>query len=112
MIAFNARVFVATKPVDFRGSFDRLGGIVRERLDQDPRGGAFFVFLNRAGDRLKVLFFDQTGDCIFYKRLDKGTFRGIVDLDPAQERIEIDTEKLSALLVGLVGPGNGSKKLH
>ena len=49
MIAVDARIFVATKTVDFRGSFDRLGGIVRERLQDDPRSGAFFVFFNRAG---------------------------------------------------------------
>lgn len=101
MFALSVRIFVATKTVDFRGSFDRLGGIVRERLAQDPRSGAFFVFLNRNGDRMKVLFFDQTGDCILYKRLDQGTFCGIVDLDPEQERIEIDAQKLRDLLAGL-----------
>jgi transposase len=111
MITFNARIFVATQPVDFRGSFGRLGGIVRERLAQDPRSGTFFVFFNRGFDRRKILFFDKTGDCIFYKRLDQGTFRGIIDLDPEQERVEIDGEKLRALLVGLLEP-RGPKKLH
>src|SRR5688572_18678121 len=69
MIAPNARIFVATTSVDFRGSFDRLGGIVRERLKQDPRSGSFFVFFNGAFDRMKILFFDQTGDCIFISAL-------------------------------------------
>lgn len=68
MISFGARIFVATKSVDFRGSFDRLGGVVRERLGSDPRSGAFFIFFNGNGDRIKILFFDQTGDCIFYNQ--------------------------------------------
>ncbi len=110
MLPQSARIFVATKTVDFRGSFDRLGGIVREHLAQDPRSGAFFVFLNRSADRLKILFFDQTGDCILYKRLDVGTFRGIVDLDPAEERVEIDGQKLRALLAGIAK--SGPKKVH
>ncbi len=109
MIPSNARIFVATKTVDFRGSFDRLGGIIRERLNDDPRSGAFFVFFNRGGNRIKILFFDQTGDCIFYKRLDACTYRGIIDLDPAKERVQIDGEQLRALLVGIPKRRRGQK---
>lgn len=112
MIAFNARIFVATKSVDFRGSFDRLGGIVRERLGSDPRSGAFFIFFNGGGDRIKILFFDQTGDAIFYKRLDQGTFRGIIDLDSEKEKIEIDVDKLKDLLSGLPAPKIGKRNIH
>ena len=101
MITVKARIFVATKTVDFRGSFDRLGGIVRERLSEDPRAGAFFVFFNRAGNRIKILFADQTGDCIFYKRLDACTYRGIIDLDPEKESIEIDGRQLRDLIAGI-----------
>jgi len=109
LIPSSARIFVATKTVDFRGSFDRLGGIVRERLQADPRGGAFFVFFNRAGNRIKILFADQTGDCLFYKRLDACTYRGVIDLDPELERIEIDVEKLRALLAGIPKPRRGQR---
>jgi transposase len=112
MLAPNARIFVATKTVDFRGSFDRLSGIVRERLRQDPRSGAFFIFFNRAMDRVKILFFDQTGDCILYKRLDQRTFRGIVDLDPEKERVEIDGQKLRDLLTGNSDPRERKKIFH
>lgn len=104
MLTPSTRIFVATKTVDFRGSFDRLAGIVRERLRDDPRAGAFYVFFNRAGDKTKILFTDQTGDCIFYKRLDAGTFNGIVELDLEKERIEIDAAKLRDLLAGLPAP--------
>jgi len=111
MIKVKARIFVATKTVDFRGSFDRLGGIVRERLNEDPRSGAFFVFFNRAANRIKILFADQTGDCIFYKRLDACTYRGIIDLDPQKERIEIDGRQLQALLAGIPKPQR-RQRLH
>lgn len=104
MIAGHARIFVATAPIDFRGSFDRLAGAVRAHLQQDPRSGAYFVFFNRNADRVKVFFFDQTGDCILYKRLDRRTFRGIVDLDTQQPRIEIDATALRSLLAGVATP--------
>lgn len=109
MIAAGTRIYVASRTVDFRGSFDRLSGLVREQLALDPRSGAFFVFLNRSGDRLKVLFFDGTGDCLLYKRLDRGTFRGIVSVDATSERVEIDAAKLRELLSGLAPP---SRRLH
>ncbi|MCC7380881.1 MAG: IS66 family insertion sequence element accessory protein TnpB [Deltaproteobacteria bacterium] len=57
-----------------------------------------------SADLVKILFFDQTGDCIFYKRLDAGTFRGIIDLDPSEEQMEIDAQKLRDLLAGIPGP--------
>jgi transposase len=109
MIATNARIFVATQWVDFRASFDRLGGFVRERLGADPRSGALYIFFNRSADKVKVLFFDQTGDVILYKRLDQHTFRGIIDLDPEKARIEIDTKKLRDLLIGLPDPKTGNR---
>ena len=109
MTTVKTRIFVATKTVDFRGSYDRLGGIVRERLKADPRSGAFFVFFNRAANRIKILFADQTGDCIFYKRLDVCTYRGMVDLDPERESIEIDGRQLRALLAGIPKPRRGQR---
>jgi transposase len=112
MIAGNARIFVATQAVDFRASFDRLGGIARDQLRADPRSGALFVFFNRSYDRMKILFFDQTGDCILYKRLDQHTFRGVIDLDPDEGLIEIDAKKLRELLIGLPAPRGGNKNIH
>lgn len=104
MVPANVRIFVASQPVDFRGSFDRLSGFVRQRLGEDPRSGALFVFFNRAGNRMKILFFDRTGDCILYKRLDRRTFHGVVDLDPSTPRIEVNPEKLRALIGGIELP--------
>ena len=70
----STRVYVATAPTDMRRSFDGLMGLVRDFLGGDPLSGHLFVFRNRAGDRLKVLWWDRDGLAIFYKRLEEGTF--------------------------------------
>lgn len=70
----STRVYVATAPADMRRSFDGLMGLVRDFLGGDPLSGHLFVFRNRTGDRLKVLWWDRDGLAIFYKRLEEGTF--------------------------------------
>ena len=75
MIPHGVEVFVAIDPIDLRWGFNRLTGLVTERLGRDARSGALFVFFGKRREAMKVLFFDGTGVCLFYKRLDKGTFR-------------------------------------
>ena len=92
------RVLVATKPVDFRKGMDGLAAYVQEAFGLDPFSGIVFVFRAKRGDRVKLLFWDQTGLCLLTKRLEDGRFRwpqvqdGTLRLSPAQ---------LSALLEGL-----------
>jgi len=71
---------------------------------------AFFVFFNRRGDRIKVLFFDQTGDCILYKRLDKLTFNGTIELDAGAAHVEIDARVLERVLRG--GEKKRKSRIH
>lgn len=68
------RVFVATAPADMRRGFDGLFALVRDFLTEDPLSGHLFVFRNRRGDRLKILWWDRDGLAIFYKRLEEGSF--------------------------------------
>jgi transposase len=62
-------IFVGVAPIDLRWSFDRLSGIATERIGREARSGALFVFFGKRRDAIKVLFFDGSGLCQFYKRL-------------------------------------------
>jgi len=92
------RVLIATKPVDFRKGMDGLAAYVQESFRADPFSGVIYVFRAKRADRVKLLFWDQTGLCLLSKRLEEGKFRwpnvqdGVMRLSPAQ---------LSALLEGL-----------
>jgi transposase len=69
------RIWLGTAPVDLRRSFDGLAEQVRQHLHNDPLSGHVFVFRNKRGDRVKLLYWDEDGFVIVYKRLEEGTFR-------------------------------------
>jgi transposase len=66
------RVLVATKPVDFRKGMDGLAALVKEQLKSDPFSGMIFCFRSKRADRVKLIFWDGTGLCLFAKRLEGG----------------------------------------
>lgn len=68
------RVHIAREPVDFRRQIDGLALEVQEVLQADPLSGQCFVFRNRRGDKVKVLYWHGNGFCLLYKRLESGTF--------------------------------------
>lgn len=101
MIPAGVEVFVALDPIDLRWGFDRLSGIVSDRLGRAARSGALFVFFGRRREAMKILFFDGSGLCLFYKRLDRGTFR-IPEVErEGESTIEIDERTLEDLLDGI-----------
>ena len=69
------RIWLATNPADLRKSFDGLAELVRQHLANDPLSGHVFVFHNKRSDRVKLLYWDEDGFVIVYKRLEVGTFR-------------------------------------
>lgn len=101
MIPSGVQIFVAVEPVDMRWSFDRLAGVALERIGYDARGGALFIYFGKRRSALKVLFYDGSGMCLFYKRLDRGQFRVLGPLEPGARHIEIDDAALDALLDGV-----------
>lgn len=92
------RIWIAAGVTDMRRGFDGLAALVQARLQADPFSGQVFVFRGRRGDRIKVLWWDGDGLCLFAKRLEYGRFvwpqvaHGAVALTPAQ---------LSMLLEGI-----------
>jgi transposase len=68
------QVFVCLQPTDMRKSFDSLAALTEAVIRQSPLSGHLFVFLNRPRDRIKILFWDRSGYCLYYKRLETGTF--------------------------------------
>jgi transposase len=76
MIAFasGVRVWLATGHTDMRKGFDSLAMLVQETLKHDPCAGDLFVFRGRRGDRVKVIWHDGQGACLFIKRLERGRF--------------------------------------
>ena len=98
MLPPSVRIFVASGPVDLRRSFDGLAAWTREQLQGDPFSGHLFVFRNRRGDRVKILYWDRSGFCLFYKRLEQGVFR----LPGSREGcVELEWAELALLLEGI-----------
>src|SRR3546814_5311543 len=71
----SVRVYLACGPTDMRKGFDGLAAAAQEHLRQDPCSGAVFAFRGKRGDRVKLLWCDGQGFCLFYKRLERGRFR-------------------------------------
>lgn len=99
----SVRIFVCTKPVDMRRSFDGLFALVQSMLQQDPFSGHLFLFRSRRADFIKVLWWDVDGFAIFMKRLEVGVFRfpEVRFVDGKYEPIEIERADLLMLLEGI-----------
>ena len=102
MLAFPAavRIYVAVRPVDMRKSFNGLWSAVSEQLQEDPKSGALFAFINKERTRLKLLYWDGTGVWVLAKRLEQGRFSWA---SPSDERtkIALAPEALAMLVSGV-----------
>lgn len=93
------RVFVATRPVDLRASFNKLFALTQSVLQQDPLSGHWFVFTNQERNRVKILFWDGSGLWVCAKRLEQGRFTW--PSHAQQSCATLRSEELIALLSGL-----------
>jgi transposase len=66
-------IWLYTQPADMRKSYRGLLGLVKQQLQENPLAG-YFVFINRRKTQMKILYFEQTGYCIWSKRLSQGQF--------------------------------------
>jgi transposase len=108
----SVRVWICAQPADLRKSFDALAALVRDWLGCDPLSGHIFVFRNKAADRVKLLVWEEDGYAIWYKRLERGTFRFPRSAD-AHPRVEVRAADLVMLLQGIdLSSVKRSKRYH
>lgn len=101
MIPQGVEVFVATEPVDMRFGFERLGGLVRERMQREPRSRALFVFFGKRRQAVKVLSWDGTGMVLWYKKLDDGLFEVPRPERPGATSVTVSESAFEAIFAGL-----------
>jgi len=103
MLSFTGglKVFVALQPCDLRKSFNGLHSLVTERLGEDPRTGALFVFVNQRHNRLKILYWDGTGFWVMTKRLEQGTFSWPRVAETERPKMQLTPEALALLTDGI-----------
>jgi len=83
-----------------RCGFNKLSMFADNIMGLDPFSGHLFVYFNKRGDKCKILFWDRTGFCIWYKRLEEGSFENIGDRSQTTS-LEIDMTTLSLILEGI-----------
>ena len=93
------RVFLCVQPVDFRKSIDGLSLIVEQGLGLDPFADTLYCFLNRRGDKIKILGWERSGFCLWYKRLEKERFHWPKAADG--HVVTLDGRELNWLLDGI-----------
>jgi transposase len=103
MLSFTGslKVFVAVEPCDMRKGFNGLYAAVIERLGEDPKAGALYVFSNRRHNRLKILYWDGTGLWVLTKRLEQGTFSWPTTYEPERKKLCVRPEALAMLTDGV-----------
>jgi transposase len=74
-ISGTTRIFLCNTPVDLRKGFEGLNFLVENLFCEKITGGAYFVFLNKHKNMMKILYWDGDGCAIWHKRLERGSFR-------------------------------------
>lgn len=92
------KVWLACGVTDMRKGFDGLAALVQLNLHEDPFSGQLFVFRGRRGDRVKILWWDGDGLCLFAKRLERGRF---VWPRASDGTVHLTRAQLSMLLEGI-----------
>lgn len=99
-LSSSIRIFVCVTPTDMRKQFDGLSAIVTHTFGHDVMTGDYFVFINRAKNRCKVLSWDRDGFALWAKRLERGRFQ-FPDAESGTVVTEVDTTTLAMMLGGV-----------
>lgn len=92
------RIYVRPGGTDMRKQINGLAAIVHDSLQLDPLDGSLYLFLGKDKRRLKILYWDRNGFCMWQKRLEKDRFPWPKDGESARE---LDREQLTMLLTGI-----------
>ena len=90
------RVFVFSEQIDLRAGFDRLSGLVKEKMKANLIDGDLFVFFGKSRLKVKMICYDGTGVVLINKRLERGQFMNLFDI----EEKEITAAELQTLIHG------------
>ena len=93
------KIYISSANVDMRKSIDGLSAIVQQKFDLNPFENSMFVFHNRHCDKIKILYWDNNGFCLLYKRIEQGKFRFPRQIN--SEKYTVTKQELSWLLNGL-----------
>lgn len=108
----SVKIYVAAQPVDARKSFDGLAALVQAEFGKDPLSGHMFVFINRRGHLVQILFWDRNGFSILRKRLEAGTFRLARKPDGDVSHVELSSVDLALMLEGIELEGATHRKRY
>jgi transposase len=92
------RVYLACDVTDMRKGITGLAAAAQQVLNQNPASGAVFAFRGRRGDRIKLLYWDGQGFCLYYKVLERGRF---VWPSPADGTVRLTSAQLAMLWEGI-----------
>lgn len=94
------RIYLCVQPADMRRGFDTLAAAVKEFLRHDPFSGNLFLFVSRGKDRMKILYWEKDGFCLWYKRLEEGAFK-LPSIKDDRASVELKASELAMLLEGI-----------
>jgi transposase len=97
-LAPGVRIWLVAGITDMRKGMDSLSAHVQTALGENPFGGQIFIFRGRRADRLKILWHQAQGLCLYYRRLDSGHF---VWPQASSGTVLLSTAQLSLLLEGI-----------
>lgn len=95
------KVYLYCRAADLRRGYDGLASIVQSAMQQDPLSGSLFVFVNKRGNRIKILYWDRDGYAIWMKRLERGTLKLPQPQEENDSSVKITASQLAMILEGL-----------
>lgn len=104
MIPHGLRIYVALEPVDMRLGYERLGGLVREKMRTEPRARALFAFVGKRGQTMKILTWDGTGSIVIHKKLDAGKFDLPTATQVGEQHVIVSDAIFDVIFAGVTTP--------